>query len=99
MVVLPERDAHRFLLCPAVAQGKSPDGHGVAQLRYSGRPAIFFRAFRAVYPAIPINTIIMDWVNLATAEVLALTLGLTTTRQQMTAVFVCLALTLAHNAF
>jgi SSS family solute:Na+ symporter len=69
-----------------------------AELRYSGRPATFLRAFRAVYLAIPVNTIIMGWVNLAMAKVLALTLGLTTTRQQLTAVFICLALTLAYNA-
>jgi SSS family solute:Na+ symporter len=40
----------------------------------------------------------MGWVNLAMAKVLALTLGLTTPRQQLTAVFCCLALTLAYNA-
>ena len=40
----------------------------------------------------------MGWVNLAMAKILALTLGLTTTRQQLTGVFCCLALTLAYNA-
>jgi len=69
-----------------------------AELRYSGRPATFLRAFRALYLALPVNTIIMGWVNLAMCKVLALTLGLTTNRQQLTAVFVCLVLTLAYNA-
>ena len=69
-----------------------------AELRYSGKPATFLRGFRALYLALPVNTIIMGWVNLAMAKVLALTLGLTTTRSQLTAVFVCLALTLAYNA-
>ena len=69
-----------------------------AELRYSGRPATFLRAFRAVYLALPVNTIIMGWVNLAMAKVLALTLGLTTTKSQLEAVFVCLLLTLAYNA-
>jgi solute:Na+ symporter, SSS family len=69
-----------------------------AELRYSGRPATFLRGFRAAYLALPVNTIIMGWVNLAMAKVLALTLGLTTPRQQLTAVFCCLALTLAYNA-
>jgi Na+/proline symporter len=69
-----------------------------AELRYSGRAATFLRGFRAVYLAIPVNTIIMGWVNLAMAKVLALTLGLTTTRSQLEAVFACLALTLAYNA-
>ena len=70
----------------------------LAEFRYSGQAATFLRAFRAVYLALPVNTIIMGWVNLAMAKVLALTLGLTTTRQQLTAVFICLALTLAYNA-
>ena len=69
-----------------------------AELRYAGRPATFLRGFRAVYLAFPVNTIIMGWVNLAMAKILALTLGLTTTRQQLTGVFCCLALTLAYNA-
>jgi len=68
-----------------------------AELRYSGPAAKFLRGLRAVYLALPVNTIIMGWVNLAMAKVLALTLGLTTTRQQLTAVFCCLALTLAYN--
>ncbi len=69
-----------------------------AELRYSGAPATFLRGFRAIYLALPVNTIIMGWVNLAMAKVLALTLGLTTTKSQLEAVFVCLALTLAYNA-
>ena len=69
-----------------------------AEFRYSGRAATFLRGFRAIYLALPVNTIIMGWVNLAMAKVLALTLGLTTPRQQLTAVFICLALTLGYNA-
>ena len=69
-----------------------------AEMRYGGPPATFLRGFRAVYLAVPVNTIIMGWVNLAMAKILALTLGLTTTRQQLTGVFCCLALTLAYNA-
>lgn len=69
-----------------------------AELRYSGPAATFLRGFRAVYLAIPVNTIIMGWVNLAMAKVLALTLGLTSTRAQLEAVGVCLLLTLAYNA-
>ena len=48
-----------------------------AEMRYSGPPATFLRGFRAVYLAFPVNTIIMGWVNLAMAKILALTLGLT----------------------
>ena len=68
------------------------------ELRYSGGAAKFLRAFRAVYLAVPVNTIIMGWVNLAMCKVLLLTLGLTSTKQQLAAVFCCLALTLAYNA-
>ena len=68
------------------------------ELRYSGPSATFLRGFRALYLALPVNTIIMGWVNLAMVKILTLTLGLHTVRQQLTAVFVCLALTLAYNA-
>lgn len=69
-----------------------------AELRYAGKPSAFLRGFRALYLALPVNTIIMGWVNLAMVKVLTLTLGLTSTRSQLTAVFICLALTLAYNA-
>lgn len=69
-----------------------------AELRYAGKPSAFLRGFRALYLALPVNTIIMGWVNLAMVKVLTLTLGLTTTRSQLTAVFACLLLTLAYNA-
>ncbi len=68
-----------------------------AEIRYAGKPSAFLRGFRAVYLALPVNTIIMGWVNLAMAKVLTLTLGLTSTRSQLLAVFACLALTLAYN--
>jgi Na+/proline symporter len=46
-----------------------------AELRYSGRPAAFLRAFRACYLALAINTIIIGWVTAAMAKILGLTLG------------------------
>ncbi|MBI4241561.1 MAG: Na+:solute symporter [Candidatus Rokubacteria bacterium] len=46
-----------------------------AELRYSGRPAAFLRAFRAFYLAVPINCIIIGWVTHAMATILGLTLG------------------------
>src|SRR3954453_18036574 len=48
----------------------------LAELRYGGRPATFLRGFRALYLAIPVNTIILGWVNLAMVKVLQLTLGI-----------------------
>lgn len=46
-----------------------------AELRYSGRPAAFLRGFRAVYLALPINCIILGWVNKAMVDILMLVLG------------------------
>ena len=46
------------------------------ELRYSGKPAAFLRGFRALYLGLPINCIIMGWVNLAMAKMLSGTLGL-----------------------
>ncbi len=46
-----------------------------AELRYSGKPAAFLRGFRALYLGIPINCIILGWVNLAMVKILMLVLG------------------------
>jgi Na+/proline symporter len=46
-----------------------------AELRYSGRPAAVLRGFRALYLGIPINCIIIGWVNLAMMKILQVTLG------------------------
>ena len=48
-----------------------------AEIRYSGKPAAFLRGFRALYLGIPINCIILGWVNLAMVKILTLTLGVT----------------------
>ena len=68
-----------------------------AELRYAGRPAAFLRAFRALYLALPVNTIIMGWVFLAMAKVLEITLGI----DKLHALFLALAiavLTLVYTA-
>lgn len=41
-----------------------------AEIRYGGRPAAFLRGFRAVYLGLPINCIILGWVNLAMVKIL-----------------------------
>src|SRR3954451_23413290 len=46
-----------------------------AELRYSGKPAAFLRGFRALYLGIPINCIILGWVNLAMIKIIKGTLG------------------------
>jgi Na+/proline symporter len=48
-----------------------------SELRYSGKPAAFLRGFRALYLGIPINCIILGWVNLAMVKIAMLTLGIT----------------------
>src|SRR5215510_6156534 len=65
----------------------------LAELRYSGKPAAFLRGFRALYLALPVNTIIIGWVNLAMATILQLTLGIS----KMSAVMFCLSLTVAYT--
>jgi Na+/proline symporter len=45
------------------------------EIRYSGRPAAFLRGFRALYLGIPINCIVLGWVNLAMVKILMLVLG------------------------
>src|ERR1700686_254458 len=47
------------------------------EIRYSGKPAAFLRWFRALYLGIPINCIILGWVNLAMVKILTLVLGVT----------------------
>jgi Na+/proline symporter len=48
-----------------------------AEIRYSGRPAAFLRGFRAVYLGLPVNCIIMGWVNLAMVKILMMIFGVT----------------------
>src|SRR5213596_396854 len=48
-----------------------------AELRYSGKPAAFLRGFRALYLGLPINCIIMGWVNLAMVKILVIIFGIT----------------------
>ena len=59
------------------------------ELRYSGRPAALLRGCRALYLGLPVNCLIIGWVNLAMAKILSVTLGW----DRLTAVFVGLALT------
>ncbi len=56
-----------------------------AELRYAGKPAAFLRGFRALYLGLPINCIIMGWVNLAMVKILEVTLDLNK-RQAVTVV-------------
>jgi len=68
-----------------------------AELRYAGKPAAFLRGFRALYLALPVNTIIMGWVYLAMAKVLEITLGLDKLHALLLALAIA-ALTLIYTA-
>jgi solute:Na+ symporter, SSS family len=65
-----------------------------AELRYAGRPAALLRGFRALYLGLPINFIIIGWVNLAMAKILAVTMGW----NRLTAVLASLAITGFYSA-
>src|SRR5690242_20545565 len=61
-----------------------------AELRYSGKPAAFLRGFRALYLGLPINCIILGWVNLAMVKILEITLGLNKRGAMLVVIFMLL---------
>ncbi|MGH7564891.1 MAG: sodium:solute symporter family transporter, partial [Gemmatimonadota bacterium] len=63
------------------------------ELRYGGRPAAVLRGFRAAYLAIPINLIVMGWVNVAMAAILGGVLDI----DQDFALAVCFLVTAAYS--
>ncbi len=65
----------------------------LTELRYSGKPAAFLRAFRAAYLGLVVNIIIMGWVNLGMAKVLSGTLGVS----KWSALFVALLITFSYT--
>ncbi len=64
-----------------------------AEIRYGGRPAAFLRGFRALYLALPINLIVMGWVNLAMVEIVGVVLDV----NRVTALLVCFVLAGAYS--
>jgi len=65
----------------------------LTELRYSGKPAAFLRAFRAAYLSLIVNMIVMGWVNLGMAKVLSGTLGVS----KWTALVVALLITFGYT--
>ncbi|HZZ26407.1 MAG TPA: sodium:solute symporter family protein [Pirellulales bacterium] len=65
-----------------------------AELRYSGKPAAFLRGFRALYLGLPINCIVLGWVNLAMLKILRGTLEV----DDKTALYILIGM-LAFTAF
>lgn len=64
-----------------------------AEIRYSGKPAAFLRGFRAIYLGIPINCIILGWVNKAMVDILSLILGVS----ELNALFLVIGLIAATS--
>ncbi len=63
------------------------------EIRYGGKPAALLRGFRAAYLAVPINLIIMGWVNLAMMEIVSTALGIS----EVAALLVCFLLAGAYS--
>ena len=61
-----------------------------AEIRYSGKPAAFLRVFRAIYLGLPINLIIMGWVNLAIVKIMQGVLGIDKVEALMIALVIML---------
>jgi len=66
----------------------------LAELRYAGKRAAALRVFRALYLAVPVNLIILGWVNLAMVKVLEATLGV----RPVLGMAVLLVTTVAYSA-
>ncbi len=66
-----------------------------AEIRYSGRPAAFLRGFRALYLGLPINCIILGWVNLAMVKILMVIFPALDKVQALGLVFAMMLLTAA----
>ena len=64
------------------------------ELRYTGRAASALRAVRALYLGLPVNCLVIGWVNLALAKVLSIALGW----DRLTGVLVGLAATGGYAA-
>ena len=63
------------------------------ELRYGGKPAAILRGFRAGYLAVPINLIVMGWVNLAMVEIASVALDI----PRLWALLVCFFLASAYS--
>jgi len=63
------------------------------ELRYGGKPAAILRGFRAGYLALPINLIIMGWVNLAMVEITVVALDI----PRFSALFICFGLAATYS--
>ncbi|MGD8320240.1 MAG: Na+:solute symporter [Gemmatimonadota bacterium] len=63
------------------------------ELRYGGGAAALLRGFRAAYLAVPINLIIMGWVNLAMMEIVSTALHIS----EVTALLICFLLAALYS--
>ncbi len=63
------------------------------ELRYSGRPARFLRAYLSIHSGVLCNAIVIGWVNLAMVKVLANTIGV----DEMHALYFCFGFSLVYT--
>ena len=63
------------------------------ELRYGGSPAALLRGFRGAYLALPVNLIIMGWVNLAMVEIVGVALDIS----RLTALIACFTLAASYS--
>jgi len=64
-----------------------------AEIRYGGPPAAFLRGFRSLYLGLPVNCIIMGWVNLAMVKILMIIFPAIDKTQALTIAFGMMLLT------
>ncbi len=62
-------------------------------LRYSGKPASFLRAFKALYLGIPVSAIIFGWVTLAMVEIFRVVFAIS----EISALSICLLITIFYT--
>jgi solute:Na+ symporter, SSS family len=65
------------------------------EIRYSGPSAAFLRGFRALYLGLPINCIVMGWVNVAMVKILKMIFGI----NQIQALLITLGIMLLTSCF
>jgi len=81
-----------FLFSRLWRRAKVLTDNELLEIRYSGKPAAFLRAFKAGYFAILYNFIVMGWVINAMASVMAVMLNM----DKWTAVWICVIIALIY---
>lgn len=81
-----------FLFSRLWRRAKVLTDNELLEIRYSGKPAAFLRAFKASYFAVLYNFIVMGWVINAMASIIAVMLNM----DKWTAVWICVIIALVY---